>query len=179
MEKSFENRDNLLMTITGDGKGKTTSAIGMALRCTGWGGKAIIIQFVKGMMKTGEREAIASVKNLEILPLGIGMPKNFNNPDTEHEVVAQSAWDKTVEILSGSGYNMVVLDELNIALNYRWLDTSEVVRVLSQYKEKMHIVVTGRYAPEELVEASDLVSSIDVIKHPFQKGINAQKGVDY
>lgn len=175
----MENRENLLMTITGDGKGKTTSAIGMALRTTGWGGTALIIQFVKGMMQTGERQAIEKIENLEILPLGIGMPKNFNDPDKEHEVVAQSAWKKTVEILESKAYNMVVLDELNIALNYGWLDTPEIVNTLSVFKEKMHVVVTGRYAPQEIIDASDLVSQIDTVKHPFEKGIHAQKGVEF
>lgn len=175
----MENRNNLLMTITGDGKGKTTSAIGMALRTTGWGGTALIIQFVKGEMKTGERQAIASIQNLEILPLGIGMPKSFNNPDKEHEVVAQSAWKKTVEILTDKTYNMVVLDELNIALNYGWLPVDEVVEKLLEYKKEMHIVVTGRYAPDKIVAASDLVSQIDMVKHPYEKGVQAQKGVEF
>lgn len=175
----MENRDNLLITITGDGKGKTTSAIGMALRTTGWGGKALIIQFVKGEMKTGEREAIAQIPNLEILPMGIGMPKDFNNPDKEHEVVAQSAWKKSLEYLETGGYNMIVFDELNIALKYGWLTTEEVLPVLKKYSKEMHLVVTGRYAPEELIEISDLVSQIDVIKHPYEKGVKAQRGVEF
>lgn len=167
------------MTITGDGKGKTTSAIGMALRTTGWGGKAVIIQFVKGEMKTGERMAIASIPNLDIMPLGIGMPRDFNNPDKEHEVVAQSAWVKSVELMETGDYSMVVLDELNIALHYGWLDTSDVIKKLKSFSATMHVVVTGRYAPDELIEASDLVSKIEVIKHPFEQGVYAQRGVEF
>ncbi len=170
----------MLIVYTGDGKGKTEAAFGLALRALGRGLKVGIVQFIKNKKKiSGERIAIEKYKlPLDIYVLGAGFiwqePKEFSS----HEEAAKIAWNKAVELLNGE-YDLVILDELNVALKENLLDVSTVAETLANFKNKKHICVTGRGAPKEIIEIGDYVTEFKEIKHPLKKGINAQVGIDF
>lgn len=167
----------LLLTITGDGKGKTTSALGTVLRALGRGWKVTILQFVKNEGKTGEKLFFEKFPDLVTMEqLGEG----FSWQDKDHSAAAEAGWKKAEPWLSGEKQcDLLVLDELNIALHYGWLNTERVLNALNQRKEDLNVIVTGRYAPEALIQSSDLVSRIENIKHPFDSGIPGRQGIDF
>jgi cob(I)alamin adenosyltransferase len=175
-----DKRHGLLINITGDGKGKTTSALGTSLRALGWGWKVSVLQFVKNAGKTGEKQfADNSDLPFEIIPLGAGFSWRKNADECKDREAAEAAWELTREYIDKAEVDLLVLDELNIALKLGWLNTNEVIAGLKQKPDWMHIIVTGRGAPQKIIEASDLVSEIKEIKHPFKSGIKAQKGIEF
>jgi cob(I)alamin adenosyltransferase len=175
-----DKRKGLLINITGNGKGKTTSALGTSLRALGWGWKVTILQFVKNAGKTGEKQfADNSELPFEIIPLGAGFTWRKDADETKDKECAEAAWELAKEYIKEEKVDLLVLDELNIALKKGWLVPAEIIEGLKQKPSWMHIIVTGREALPEIVEAFDLVSEIQEIKHPFQKGINAQKGIEF
>ncbi len=176
-EEDRSARRGLLITITGDGKGKTTSALGTVVRALGWGWRVGMLQFVKDEYETGERRFCAALKpaGLTLRQVGCGMSWQ----DGDHAAAAMRGWNDALGMLRSDMFDLVVLDELNIALHQRWLETGAVVSALCGRPSWKHVIVTGRHAPGELLDRSDLVSEIREIKHPFRSGVAAQKGIDY
>ena len=167
----------LLLTITGDGKGKTTSALGTVVRALGRGWKVTILQFVKNESKTGEKLFFEKFPG-KIVMEQVG--EGFSWQDKDHTAAAEAGWQKALPWLTGEKEcDLLVLDELNIALHYGWLDIKKVLEDLKNRKEDLNVIVTGRNAPEELCSCSDLVSEIRNIKHPFDSGIPGREGIDF
>jgi cob(I)alamin adenosyltransferase len=173
-----QREKGLVIVHTGAGKGKTTAAMGMALRCIGHGMKVAIIQFVKGAIPTGEERALKQLDHhVAFLRLGEGF--TWETQDRERDVqVARKAWETALTYLRDPNYGMVILDELNIVLRNDYLSVEEVLEALRNKPEMLHVVITGRSAKKELMDAADLVTEMGMIKHPFRAGIKAQKGVD-
>ncbi|WEK48940.1 MAG: cob(I)yrinic acid a,c-diamide adenosyltransferase [Candidatus Kaistia colombiensis] len=170
----------LLIVHTGKGKGKSTAAFGMAFRSLGHGLPVAIVQFVKGAMDTGERMALERFGDLvSINRLGEGF--TWETQDRQRDIAAaQHAWETAKELIKSGEYHLVVLDELNIVLRYDYLPVDEVVAFLSTEKPAdVHVVITGRNAPDALIEIADLVTEMELIKHPFRSGVKAQQGIEF
>jgi cob(I)alamin adenosyltransferase len=175
-----EKRRGLLINITGNGKGKTTSALGTALRALGWGWKVSVLQFVKTGGNTGEKRFADNTDlPFEIIPLGAGFTWRNNADETEDKTCAENAWKLVKDYIAQEKVDLLILDELNIALKAGWLDVQEVIADLKQRPSWLHVIVTGRSALPEMIEASDLVSELMEIKHPFNSGLSAQKGIEF
>lgn len=169
----------LLIVHTGKGKGKSTAAFGLVFRALGNGMKVAIVQFVKGKWQTGERAALEKFGDqVTINTMGEGF--TWETQDRARDVAAaRAAWEKAKEFIADAEHQMVVLDELNIVLRYDYLDVAEVVAALQKRPPMKHVVVTGRNARDELIEAADLVTEMEQIKHPFRSGVKAQKGIEF
>jgi cob(I)alamin adenosyltransferase len=169
----------LVIVNTGDGKGKTTAALGVMFRAWGHGQRVIVLQFIKsGRPPAGEHEA-ASRLGVEITALGDGF--TWLSKDVEQTAsLAAEAWDRAKATILSGDYDVVVLDELTYALQYLWVPVQELIETLRARPAHVHVVITGRGAPEELIEAADLVTEMRLIKHPYrEQGIPAQKGIDF
>jgi cob(I)alamin adenosyltransferase len=177
--KSKTEKRGLLIVHTGSGKGKSTAAFGMAIRSLGWGMKVGIVQFIKGNWKTGERLFFAELSDrLDHVVAGEGF--TWDSQDRERDIAAaRSGWDRARAMLEDPSYQLVLLDELNIALRYDHLPLSEVLDVLTARPTAMHVCVTGRDAKPELLAAADLVTEFGQVKHPFEQGFKAQRGVEF
>ena len=174
----------LLIVHTGKGKGKSTAAFGLVVRAVGNGLKVGVVQYVKGKWQTGERGVLEKFPDqVEIRTMGEGF--TWETQDRARDIrAAKNAWEVSRQMIEGSRgddpkYDMVLLDELNIVLRYGYLDMTEVVGFLSNKPEKLHVIVTGRNAKPELVEAADLVTEMTMVKHPFRAGVRAQKGIEF
>lgn len=174
----------LLIVHTGKGKGKSTAAFGLVVRAVGNGMKVGVVQYVKGKWQTGERGVLEKFPDqVEIRTMGEGF--TWETQDRARDIrAAKNAWEVSRQMIEGSRgddpkYDMVLLDELNIVLRYGYLDLAEVVEFLSNKPEKLHVIVTGRNAKPELVEAADLVTEMTMVKHPFRAGVRAQKGIEF
>lgn len=169
----------LLIVYTGAGKGKTTAALGMALRCIGHGMKVAIVQFIKGAIDTAEERTLNSFGDLVAFHR-MGEGYTWETQDRERDTqFAQQAWTTACTFLRDPSYAMVILDEFNIALHHEYVHLAQVLPVLRERPPMQHVVVTGRGAKQELIEEADLVTEMGQIKHPFRKGIKAQKGVEF
>lgn len=171
----------LIVVHTGKGKGKSTAAFGMIFRHIAHGMPSAVVQFIKGGMSTGERDLILSHFSdlCEFHTMGEGF--TWETQDRARDVAAaQAAWAKAKELIASGEKSMVLLDEINIAIRYDYIDVNEVVDFLSSEKPPMtHVVMTGRNAKDELIELADLVTEMELIKHPFRSGIKAQQGVEF
>ena len=171
----------LIIVHTGKGKGKSSSAFGMVFRCIAHGLKTGVVQFIKGGMDTGERNLITTHFGdlCDFHTMGEGF--TWETQDRERDVAAaMAAWEKAKELIRNPAYHMVLLDEINIALRYGYIDLDEVLSFLETEKPEMtHVVLTGRNAAEDLIEQADLVTEMTLIKHPFRSGIKAQIGVEF
>ncbi|MFZ1416541.1 MAG: cob(I)yrinic acid a,c-diamide adenosyltransferase [Defluviicoccus sp.] len=169
----------LLIVHTGKGKGKTTAAMGMALRCIGHGMKVGIVQFVKGARATGERTVLARFPDLCVIE-ATGEGFTWETQDRARDMaLAAQAWQAALAMMADSSFRMVILDEINIVLRYAYLDFDTVLAALKSRPQTLHVVVTGRNAREELIEAADLVTEMMLVKHPFRAGVKAQAGIEY
>ncbi len=169
----------LLIVHTGKGKGKTTAAMGLAMRCIGQGMKVGIVQFVKGVWATGEREVLAKFPELCVFT-AMGEGFTWDTQDRRRDVAAATrAWEKAKEMMADPSYRMVILDELNIVLRYDYLPLQDVIETLRGKPRDLHVVVTGRNARDDLIEAADLVTEMTQVKHPFRSGVKAQAGVEF
>ena len=169
----------LLIVHTGKGKGKSTAAFGMVFRCIGHGMKAGVIQFVKGAWGTGERTVLEKFPELvTIKAMGEGFTWETQNKDRDI-AHAREGWEEAKRMIADPSYKMVMLDELNIVLRYDYLPLAEVLDVLRNKPADKHIVITGRNAKEELIEIADLVTEMELIKHPFRSGVKAQAGIEF
>jgi len=170
----------LILLYTGNGKGKTTAALGQVLRAAGHGFKVAAIQFIKNLENTGEIKAAEKIfaNHLEIYPMGTGFTWDAKDRE-ELRRAAEKGWELAKEKINSGHYCMVILDELTYALNYGLLDQAEVIDFLAHKPEKLHIIITGRDASEKLIDLADLVTEMKEIKHPFKQGIKAAKGIEY
>jgi cob(I)alamin adenosyltransferase len=178
-EKSGEK--GLIIVHTGAGKGKSSSAFGMILRCVAHGFPCAVVQFIKGAWDTGERRLLTSHfgKLCQFYAMGEGF--TWETQDRARDIAAAKAgWETAKALIADPSLRMVVLDEINIALRYDYLDINEVVAFLKESKPPMtHVVLTGRNARQELIDAADLVTEMTLVKHPFRSGIKAQPGVEF
>jgi cob(I)alamin adenosyltransferase len=169
-----------LLVFTGDGKGKTTAALGMALRAVGHGDRVLIVQFVKSDASTGEIAAMRRLPGVEIVQLGRGFLPASHTPDfAEHKRAAEDAIDAAREDLATGHYRLVILDEICVALRAGLLRPAVVVEALAQTCDGVCVVLTGRGAPAELVELADTVTEMRCVKHAYQQGVPAQPGVEF
>ena len=173
MKKGF------IIIFTGDGKGKTTAALGQVFRALGHGMRICVIQFIKGKWKSGEMIFAEKFSDLlEFYIKGKGFIYNSKNLE-EHKKAGKDAWEFAKKKIFSEKYDMIVLDELTYLIKYNIINESEILSVLEEKPEGLHILVTGSDASKSLIELADLVSEVKNIKHPFQKGIKAQKGIEF
>jgi cob(I)alamin adenosyltransferase len=176
-EKTIEK--GLLIVHTGKGKGKSTAAWGLMLRALGRGFRIGVVQFGKGAWETGERKAIAAFGD-QVSWHTLGEGFTWETQDRARDVAAaKRAWAKACELMADPAIRLVVLDELNIALRYDHLPIADVVAALQARRPNLHVVVTGRNAKPELIEAADLVTEMNLVKHHFSAGVKAQEGIEY
>ena len=170
----------LLIVHTGAGKGKTSAALGMVIRSIGHGMRVGVVQFVKGAMATGEKPVFDRFPDLvEFKPMGEGF--TWDTQDRARDMaVARVGWEEVVRMIADPSYRMVVADELNIVLRYDYLPLDEVLAVLAAKPADKHVVVTGRNAPQALIDMADLVTEMTLVKHPYrEQGVKAQAGVEF
>ncbi|VAX30529.1 Cob(I)alamin adenosyltransferase [hydrothermal vent metagenome] len=175
-----KKRKGLIIVHTGDGKGKSTAAYGLAIRAAGNKMKVFILQFMKGQWKTGERKSVEKLSPwIEVVAIGDGFTWDTKNPEQDRRTAAK-AWDIVEpKILSGE-YQMVIMDEINYVLDYGFLDKNEFLKTLKNKPASVHVVCTGRNASKELIEMADLVTEMKCVKHPFaDQAIPAQKGIEF
>ncbi|HKQ55123.1 MAG TPA: cob(I)yrinic acid a,c-diamide adenosyltransferase [Methyloceanibacter sp.] len=169
----------LLIVHTGTGKGKSTAAFGLALRMLGRGRRVGVVQFIKGAWHTAERDTLATFGDL-VAWHAMGEGFTWETQDRARDVAAaERAWTKAKELIADPSFSLVVLDELNIALRYDYLDLDRVLETLAARRPDLHVVVTGRNAKPELVEAADLVTEMTLVKHHFAAGVKAQEGIEF
>ena len=184
--KRLKERDlekSLVIVFTGNGKGKTTAALGMGIRTLGHGYKIAIIQFIKGAWETGEKKAFENFSNkIEWKSLGAGFTWETQNRNKDQFLV-KKAWESAKEYMRNESYKLVILDEINIAIKLGYINTEEIItfiKTLNMNKNLCHVILTGRGASKEIIEFADLVTEMKLIKHPFrEQGIKAQECVEY
>lgn len=173
--------NGLIIVNTGDGKGKTTAALGLGLRATGHGMKVLMLQFIKGAWHTGELEAIKQLEpDFRIVQLGLGFVKKFKKEQSEEAIEnARVSWDYAKQEIFSDLYDMVILDEINNAIDYGLLDVKDIMMTLKEKPKRLHVILTGRNAHGKIIELADIVTEMHDIKHCYKKGINAQKGIEF
>lgn len=176
----MQSKKGLVLVYTGDGKGKTTASLGLALRAAGHGEKVYIIQFMKGDEKYGEVKAIKRyLPNIELVQKGLDSFVIKGNPSLEDLSLAKEGLNLAKNIISSGKYDLVILDEINVAVDYGLLSEQEVLNLIEMKPEHTTIVLTGRYASDIILEKADMVSEVREIKHHYKQGIAAQPGIEY
>jgi cob(I)alamin adenosyltransferase len=183
---SNKRRHGLIMVVTGDGKGKTTSALGLVFRALGNGFRVFMVQYIKGKWKTGEKKLADLLRvnahqlglDLEIRPMGDGFTWITQNREQDM-ATTREIWDVSKEAVASGRYDLVILDEINVVMKLGYLDPAEVVEFLQTRPPDLHVVLTGRGAPPEIRELADTVSEIQAVKHHFKAGIKAQQGIEF
>jgi len=176
-EKTIEK--GLLIVHTGPGKGKSTAAFGLALRMLGRGHRVGVVQFIKGAWQSAERDALEKFGD-QVAWYTMGEGFTWETQDIKRDIAAaERAWGKAQELIADPSFGLVILDELNIALRYEYLELAAVVATLTARREGLHVVVTGRNAKPELVSAADLVTEMTLVKHHFTAGVKAQPGIEF
>jgi cob(I)alamin adenosyltransferase len=186
IRQSYEERKaaatrekGLIVVFTGTGKGKSTAAFGMLLRALEHGMQAAVVQYVKGAIATAETGAFARFgEQIEWHRMGEGFHWNTQDAELDRKA-AESAWEKSCELMARQDLGMLILDELLVALRLRQLDESRVIDALEKKRENMHVVLTGRGASDAIIERADLVTEMKMIKHPYKSGIRAQAGIEF
>ncbi len=169
----------LLIVHTGKGKGKSTAAFGMVMRCLGHGLRVGVVQFVKGRWETGERGLLERFPDLVTIKT-MGMGFTWETQDRARDIAAaRAAWEQAKALMADPAFKLLLLDELNIVLRYDYLPIDEIVSTLKARRPDLHVVVTGRNAKPELIEAADLVTEMTMVKHPFRSGVKAQAGIEF
>jgi cob(I)alamin adenosyltransferase len=182
IDKKIEIRHGLTVVYTGNGKGKTTAALGTVIRAVGYGLRVFMLQFVKGSWHYGELDgAKLLAPYFTIEPMGKGFYKILDDklPEAEHRKAAMAAAERAMAILRSREYDVVILDEINVALATGLLPVEKVLEIIEAKPENVHLILTGRGAPPEVIDRADLVTEMKEIKHPFQKGKLAQRGIDF
>ena len=168
----------LVIVNTGNGKGKTTAALGLLLRAWGQGLRVVMFQFLKAKSANWGETRAARKMGVEIVPLGAGF--TWVSKDIAHDrALARECWERCREAIEGGAYEVVIMDELTYCFKFGWLDVDEVLALLSRRPANQHVVITGRDAPPELIEFADLVTEMREIKHPYPAGVRAQKGIEF
>ena len=174
--------NGLVIVYTGNGKGKTTAALGLSLRAIGYEHKVCMLQFIKGSWHYGEMDSSKKLgPNFELIAIGKGFVGilDDNSPREEHEKYAAEALKICREKVFSEKYDVVILDEINYAINLGLLDVKEIIKLIKEKPDKLDLVLTGNHAKEEIIELADLVTEMKEIKHPFKSGIKAKKGIDF
>lgn len=169
----------LVQVYTGNGKGKTSAAFGLALRAVGRGLRVFIVQFIKGGFDYGELYVVDKLPNLTLKAFGQGKFVTEKPPGKEDIALAGQALALAEETIKGGRYDVVILDEVNVALSLKLISLEKVLRLIKEKPKHVELVLTGRDAPEEIIEAADLVTEMREIKHPYKKGLPARKGIEY
>ncbi len=169
----------LIQVYTGNGKGKTSAAFGLALRAIGRGLKVYVIQFIKGGFDYGELHIMHELPNFKLKAFGRGKFITEMPPTDKDVKLAKEALELAQEVVNSDEYDVVILDEVNVALNLKLVDVNEVVDLIKNKPEHVELVLTGRHAPPEVVEVADLVTEMKEIKHPYTKGIPPRRGIEY
>jgi len=169
----------LVIVHTGKGKGKSTAAFGMVMRCVGHGMKVGVVQFIKGAWDTGERTVLERFPDLcEIKAIGEGF--TWETQDRARDIMfTQQAWAEACRMMDDPSIKLVLMDELNICLRYDYMSVAEVIEKLRAKRPDLHVIITGRNAKDELIEIADLVTEMTMVKHPFRDGIKAQQGIEF
>ncbi|HEQ99007.1 MAG TPA: cob(I)yrinic acid a,c-diamide adenosyltransferase [candidate division Zixibacteria bacterium] len=182
MSEEKQETRGLVIVYTGHGKGKTTAALGMCIRAAGYKKKIKIIQFIKGTWKYGEMDGIKLLEPyVEMEQRGRGFVGIVDDKEdiSTHIRAAGEALEYSREAMNSGKYDHLILDEINVAINLKLIKVEDVVQMIKEKPEKLHLILTGRDAPQEIIDIADLVTEMREIKHPFRKGILAQQGVDY
>ena len=179
-EKPRRERKNLVILNTGNGKGKTTAALGTAFRAMGHGWRVCMVQFIKGKWKPGEVRMAAKLApgQFEVIPMGEGFTWESENLEKD-KATAQRAWDIAKEKLLSGDFQLVILDEITYTITYKFLDLDDVIDTIRQRPSNVNVIMTGRSAHPALVELADLVSEVHEVKHPYRQGLLAQVGIEY
>lgn len=172
-------KKGLVQVYTGDGKGKTSAAFGLALRAAGRGLKVYVIQFIKGGFDYGELYVVDKIPNISLKAFGRGRFVTQFPPPPEDVKLAEEAFQLAKKVTESGEYDIVVLDEINVALNLKLLSVEQVLALIKNKPAHVELVLTGRYAPKEIIEVADLVTEMREVKHPFQKGISRRKGIEF
>ena len=183
MAPAKRERHGLTIVYTGDGKGKTTAAVGLTVRAVGNRFRVCFIQFIKGQWKSGERSVLANLPGVDLEVTGRGFTiEGLRNPNIsmdEHAAAAAAGWARAQEVVRSRGYDLVVLDEILGAVHAGLIPLDELVSLVREKPPELHLVLTGRNAPPTLVDVADLVSEVQPVKHPFEQGIRAQRGIEF
>tara|TARA_B100000989_G_C19514162_1_gene460727 strand:+ start:543 stop:1160 length:618 start_codon:yes stop_codon:yes gene_type:complete len=179
--KEKKTKKGLIIVNTGDGKGKSSSAFGMIMRCIAHGIPCAVVQFIKGNWQTGEKKILKNKFYKECIFVVSGDGFTWDTQDREADIKsAKKGWEKAKELIKNPKIKFILLDEINIAMKYEYLDVNEIINFLQNEKPpSTHVVLTGRAAKTELLNISDLVTEMKLIKHPFKKGIKAQPGIEF
>ncbi|MFC1477679.1 cob(I)yrinic acid a,c-diamide adenosyltransferase [candidate division KSB1 bacterium] len=180
--KKLKEPDGLTVVYTGNGKGKTTAALGLCIRAAGYRWKVFILQFMKGTWRYGEMDGInllGDYVTMEQMGKGFYKILDDNLPEEEHKKAAAEAVERAREVIHSGGYQLVILDEINNAVDLELIGLPDVIDIVKNKPEKLNLVLTGRNAKPEIIELADLVTEMKEVKHPFQQGFSAKKGVDY
>ena len=172
-------KQGLIQVYTGNGKGKTTAALGLAMRALGHGAKVHIIFFMKGPFPYGEREVLSKLPDLSFEVFGFDLLTDPNNIKSEEKEQARLALQASRSAINSGKYDMVILDEINVASAWKLIDVRDVLDVIGGKPAAVEVVLTGRYADKKIIEAADLVTNMDEIKHPYRQDIKARKGIEY
>jgi cob(I)alamin adenosyltransferase len=177
--KTRERREGITLVHTGSGKGKSSSAFGVAFRAAGWGLKVCVIQYIKGKWKTGEQSAAQKFDNIEWHAMGDGFTWDTNNPEKDI-ATSREIWEFSKEKILSEEFDLVLLDEINYCCGFGWISGEEIADFVKNEKPSwLHLVMTGRDAPEEVIEVADTVTEMTKIKHAFDNGIMAAQGVEF
>jgi cob(I)alamin adenosyltransferase len=178
MSAEDAERQALVIVLTGHGKGKTTAALGVVLRAWGRGMKTVVLQFVKAKTSNYGENRAAKKLGIEMIPLGEGF--TWLSEDIEKDkATARECWELARAKIASGQYDIVVLDEMTYPMSYGWIAVEEVIDALRQRPQGLHVIITGRDAPQELIDFADLVTEMREVKHPHQKGLKAQPGIDF
>jgi len=171
-------RQGLVVVYTGHGKGKTTAALGIVFRALGRGMRVAVVQFIKGKWKTGERMFAERLEGLEFCVMGLGF--TWESDDLSRDkAAAVAAWDKASEFITSGERDVVVLDEITYAMHFGFIALEDLLATLRTRPPHVHVVVTGRNAPDALLDGADLVTEMKSVKHPYERGVAAQLGIDF
>jgi len=169
----------LVQVYTGDGKGKTSAAFGLALRAVGRGLKVYIIQFIKGGFDYGELHIVENIPNLKLATFGRGRFVTEIPPLEEDSKLAREACELAKKVVKSGEYDVVVLDEVNVALNLKMISIDEVIDLINNKPKHVELILTGRYAPTQIIDGADLVTEMREIKHPYTQGVPPRKGIEF
>jgi cob(I)alamin adenosyltransferase len=177
--KAREKRQGVVLALTGEGKGKSSSAFGMVFRAAGWGMKVCVIQFIKGKWKTGEERAAKQFDNIEWHALGDGFTWDTKNPEQDIKT-SQEIWALCKQKVRSEKFDLVVFDEINYCASYGWISGAEIAQFIREEKPTwMHIILTGRNAAPEVIDVADTVTEMTMVKHAFKNDIKATQGIEF
>jgi len=169
----------LIEIFTGDGKGKTSAALGVALRASGHGLKVFIVYFMKGNFPYGEQKTLSQLANIEFAKFGQLSFVDPNNVTQAEKEEAKRALEAARKAILSNHYDVVILDEINVAIAWKLIDIEEVIKLIGEKPNKVELILTGRYADDKLIDLADLVTNMTKVKHPYDKGTSSRKGIDY